>query len=224
MPVPENCLIFIGCNFKSRASQAGLHLPITLPILDKLSSVAPSLVSSPYQTCQFQAMCSLAFFAFLRRIGEMTSTSGRSDTSALQISHISKLLSSSRDLIAFKITVGNFKHSYNVRPFSILVSRQPQSCPVELLAKYLALRGPRPGALFITVDGAPVSGSYFSNQLSSAIQFCGLSPSVYKGHSFRIGAASHAADKGLSDAQIRLLGRWKSNAFLKYLRTPSLCS
>ena len=111
-----------------------------------------------------------------------------------------------------------------VRPFSILVSRQPQSCPVELLAKYLAMRGPRPGALFITVDGAPVSRSHFSNQLSSAIQFCGLSPSVYKGHSFRIGAASHAADKGLSDAQIRLLGRWKSNAFLKYLRTPSLCS
>ena len=182
------------------------RLPITLPILDKLISVTLSLVGSPYQICQFQAMCSLTFFA------------------SLQISHISELLSSSRDLIAFKITFGNFKHSYNVRPFSILVSRQPQSCPVELLAKYLAMRGPRPGALFITVDGAPVSRSHFSNQLSSAIQFCCLSPSVYKGHSFRIGAASHAADKGLSDAQIRLLRRWKSNAFHKYLRTPSLCS
>ncbi|XP_068721811.1 uncharacterized protein [Montipora capricornis] len=117
------------------------RLPITLPILDKLISVSPSLVGSPYQICQFQAMCSLAFFAFLR-IGEMTSTSGRSDTSPLQISHISKLLSSSRDLIAFKITFGNFKHSYNFPPFSILVSGQPQSCPVELLAKYLACKDP----------------------------------------------------------------------------------
>ena len=199
------------------------RLPITLPILDKLISVAPSLVGSPYQICQFQAMCSLAFFAFLR-IGEMTSSNGRTDNPPLQISHISKLLSSSSDLIAFKITFGSFKHSYNARPFSIVVSRQPQSCPVELLLKYLAMRGPRPGALFITVDGLPVSRSQFSNMLSSAIQFCGLSPSVYKGHSFQIGAASHAADKGLSDAQIRLLGRWKSNAFLKYIRTPSLCS
>ena len=86
------------------------------------------------------------------------------------------------------------------------------------------MRGPRPGSLFITVDGAPVSRSHFSNKLSSAIQFCGLSPSVYYGHSFGIGAASHAADMELSDAQIRLLGGWKSNAFLKYLRTPSLCS
>ena len=73
------------------------------PFLDKLISVLPSLVDSRYQICQFQAMCSLPFFAFLR-IGEMTSTSGRSDTSPLQMSHISKLLSSSRDLIAFKIT------------------------------------------------------------------------------------------------------------------------
>lgn len=32
------------------------RLPITLPILDKLISVAPSLVGSPYQICQFQAM------------------------------------------------------------------------------------------------------------------------------------------------------------------------
>ena len=160
-------------------------LPITLPILDELISVAPSLVGSPYQICQFQVMCSLTFFAFLR-IGEMTLTSGRSDTSPLQISHISKLLSSSRDLIAFKITFGIFKHSYNVRPFSIFVSRQPQSCPVELLAKYLAMRGPRPGALFIIVDGATVSRSHFSNQLSSAIQFCGLSLQFTRGTVFEL--------------------------------------
>ena len=25
MPVPKICLIFIGCNFESRASQVGLH-------------------------------------------------------------------------------------------------------------------------------------------------------------------------------------------------------
>jgi len=31
-----------------------------------------------------------------------------------------------------------------------------------------------------------------------------------------------AADQGMFDAQIRALGRWKSNAFLKYIRIPSL--
>ena len=105
------------------------RLPITLPILDKLLSVAPSLVGSSYQISQFQAMCSLAFFAFLR-IVEMTSTGGGNENSPLQFSQISKLLNASKELIAFKINFGNFKHSYKERPFSITVSRQPQVCPV----------------------------------------------------------------------------------------------
>ena len=58
--------------------------------------------------------------------------------------------------------------------------------------------------------------------LSTALKFCGLDPTRYKGHSFRIGAATHAADKGMSDAQIRTMGRWKSNAFLKYIRLQSM--
>lgn len=57
-----------------------------------------------------------------------------------------------------------------------------------------------------------------------AIVLCGQTPYRYKGHSFRIGAASHAADRGLSDAQIRALGRWKSNAFQRYIRVPRLVS
>lgn len=64
----------------------------------------------------------------------------------------------------------------------------------------------------------------FFQKLSICIKYCGLDPSRYKGHSFRIGAASHAAEGGMSDAQIRTLGRWKSNAFLKYIRIQSLSS
>ena len=86
------------------------------------------------------------------------------------------------------------------------------------------MRGAGPDTIFITVDGLPVSRSKFLQRLSTAIQLCGLAPScyMYKAHSFRIGAASHAADRGLSDAQIRALGRWKSNAFQGDITVPSL--
>ena len=62
----------------------------------------------------------------------------------------------------------------------------------------------------------------FNTELQRCLQYCGLDISRYKNHSFRIGGACHAADKGFSDAQIRALGRWKSDAFKVYLRSESI--
>jgi len=124
------------------------HLPITLPILDKLPSLVGSRRCVPWH--------SLPFYILV----EMTYTSGKSP---LWISKMSKVLNTSREL---KITYGNFKHSYNDCPFSIAVSSLPQACPVDFLANYLAMWGSRLGTLFVTMNGASVSRSYFSNQLS----------------------------------------------------------
>ncbi|WAQ94393.1 hypothetical protein MAR_006864, partial [Mya arenaria] len=44
-------------------------------------------------------------------------------------------------------------------------------------------------------------------QSASYLIFCGCDTTLYKGHSFRIGAATSAAEQGLSESQIQ---RWKS--------------
>lgn len=93
---------------------------------------------------------------------------------------------------------------------------------MQHLLLYLQARVHKPGHLFQMPNGSPVPRSIFTEKLSTALKFCGLDPSRYKGHSFRIGAATHAADKGMSDAQIRAMERWKSNAFLKYIRLQSV--
>ncbi|XP_067044181.1 uncharacterized protein [Acropora muricata] len=193
------------------------RLPITLPILHRILEAASSFSSSKYQICQFQAMCSIAFL----RVGEMTSTTGLGPR-PLQIHQVVQLVNDSNTIVALKIVFEDFKHSYNQPPSSMVINRVPIFCPVQLMLDYLALRGNKPGPLFITLHGHPVSRANFTDQLSLAIKFCGLNPARYKGHSFRIGAASHAADRGLSDAQIRVLGRSKSNAFHRYIRIPSV--
>lgn len=152
----------------------------------------------------------------------MTSNSLKDAGVPLQVHQLVKLADASQHVVAFKVNFANFKHNYNQRPFSIVIHRQASFCPVELLLGYLTLRGDRPGPLCLNLDNSPVSRSFFTDLLSLSIQSCGLHPTRYKGHSFRIGAASYAADRGMSDAQIRALGRWKSNAFLKYIRIPSL--
>ena len=196
------------------------RLPITLPILHKIIQAASRFSCSKYQICQFQAMCSIAFYAFLR-VGEMTSTT-RQGPQPLQIHQVVKLVNDSNDIVSLKLTFYDFKHCYNKPPFSIFINRACAFCPVQLLLEYLSMRGHKPGPLFVTSQGCPVSRTTFTDQLSLALKFCGLNPARYKGHSFRIGAASYAADRGLSDTQIRVLGRWRSNAFHRYIRIPSV--
>ena len=48
----------------------------------------------------------------------------------------------------------------------------------------------------------------------------GVDLSGYNGHSFRIGTAATAARMGVNDSLIQTLGRWKSSAFVRYIRTP----
>lgn len=58
-------------------------------------------------------------------------------------------------------------------------------------------------------------------KLSEVIKFIGLDSKQYKGHSFRIGAATHAAQVGFSENAIQNMGRWKSDAVKRYIRIGS---
>ena len=106
--------------------------------------------------------------------------------------------------VALKLVSTNYKHSYNQCPFSIVIHRQPPFCPVQLLLDYLALRSSQPGPLFANLDNISASRSFFTDILRLALTSCGLNSSHCKGHSFRIGAASFAKDRGMSNAQIML--------------------
>ena len=48
-----------------------------------------------------------------------------------------------------------------------------------------------------------------------------MDPSKYNTHSFRIGAAASAKQAGVSDSHLKALGRWKSDAYKKYIRLSS---
>ena len=45
----------------------------------------------------------------------------------------------------------------------------------------------------------------------------GLSHGRWNGHSFRRGAATWAADVGISETEIQTLGRWRSDAYKAYI-------
>lgn len=194
------------------------RLPITVSILERLCTNCALVLDCEYIACMFKAMCTTAFYAFMR-IGEITAS--KQASGVLQLGQVTKLSSASGFIASLKLTFHQFKHHYNQPPVSLIIPRQPGVCPVDNLLRYLSLRGSRPGPLFQHLNGVPVSRTEFDDWLARAIAICGLDSTKYKGHSFRIGAASHAAACGYSDSQIRLLGRWKSDAFKRYIRLTS---
>ena len=93
-------------------------------------------------------------------------------------------------------------------------------CPVSALLCYLAIRPPQQGPLFLFKDDSTFSRPRLVISLRKALSEVGVDPSGYNGHSFRIGAATTAARMGVNDSLIQTLGRWKSSAFVHYIRTP----
>ena len=91
-------------------------------------------------------------------------------------------------------------------------------CPVTALGSYLLLCGSAPGPLFMFSDGRPLTRQQLSS-LQSILHGAGYSGS-YSDHSFCIGAATTAAACGVPDHLIKTLGRWSSDMYQIYIRTP----
>ena len=85
---------------------------------------------------------------------------------------------------------------------------------------YLALRGPRQGPLFLYQGGSYLTRQGFTTLVRTTLQQAGLDDSQYAAHSFRIGAATTEEEVRILDVHMKMLGRWKSNAYQLYVRTP----
>ena len=201
-------------------SSPDVRLPITRSVLQHLVLALNNTNSSAFQRLLYQTMFLVAFYGFFR-VGELTAKSANFQP-LLQIRDL-HFHFKQNFVTSATIVIKDFEHNTNRRPFSVVLERTEGTvlCPVSYLYRYSAVRGSSPGPLFCFADGSPVKTGQFTQQLRQALNFCGLDSSKYKSHSFRIGAASWAAEKGLSDAQIRHLGRWKSDAFKVYIRQSS---
>ncbi len=104
---------------------------------------------------------------------------------------------------------------------AIFVARTSNDlCPASAMIAYLAIRSAAHGPLFRFADGSALSRVRFVSHIRSARSTLGLDGSAYAGHSFRIEAATTVAQSGIGDSTIQALGRWKSAAFLRYIKTP----
>jgi integrase len=103
----------------------------------------------------------------------------------------------------------------------LLAATNDDLCPVEALRSLFGT-DPQPDTspLFRLQRGG-FPKNYLIDRIRVRLRAAGIDPTYYSGHSLRRRAAQEAADKGVPEQEIQLLGRWKSNAVRLYYTTPT---
>ena len=194
------------------------RLPITPELLLKLAGV---WLKGPRGAdgIMLWAAATLCFFGFLRS-GEITVPCDSAFDPATHLTFQDLSVDSLQSPSMLKVNIKVSKTDPFRTGVQVVVGKvEGPLCPVSATLRYLVARGRRDGPLFRFVDGRPLTRSRLVNQVRQALQEGGINSTPYLGHSFRIGAATTAAREGIGDATIKMLGRWRSNAYQLYIKT-----
>lgn len=208
--------------FATKATMAGLkrifasldqprpRRPVTLALLFQLRAL---LDLSSFQARRSWAMCLFAFFGCLR-ISEYAS-------SRLRLRHVKVV--KIRGRYSVRLTIA-FSKTQLLPTQVYLAERSDALCPVRAwLAYRLSLSpassadGDLPAFQLHPEDGAPVSIHAFGRFLKLVADRLHLDPASFSGHSFRRGGATALYQAGVPESQIKAHGRWKSDAFRRYI-------
>ena len=186
-------------------------LPITYHILSSMFS----FLSSSHDHLLLAAALSLQYFACLRA-SELCPNSSLSIVPVR--SDISFCRPDSSLIMIYRC------HSSKTSPhgFEVYVgcSGGPICSPC-IMHHFLTLYPLEPAApLFRFTSGIDLSYRLYNALIKRLVQLAGLDPALYSSHSVRAGAATQAARSGLDPDSIKRLGRWRSQAYMVYLRPP----
>ena len=192
-----------------------------LPITDDLMLVIwNSLDLSLPDHCMFWAACCRGYFGLLRA-SEFTVPNLASFSPSLHLSvqdiSMDSMVSPSYMRVNIK---GSKTDPFRQGCYVHIGAGHLPLCALSALMTYLSLRGNSAGPLFLFQDGRPLSRATLTDWLRQIMASARV-PGNFSSHSFRIGAATVAARNGVPDHLIQAMGRWSSNAYQLYIKTPS---
>lgn len=204
-------LLHLLCTGIKRSQGTPIHtrLPITINVLQTLKSQLRRDSSfSPLEKRLLWAAFTLAFYGFLR--------ASEFATSNLLWQHI--------HLAGNRYTV--FIQQSKTDPFRCghtiaIHATGTSTCPVRALRLYAEATTPSQDNSPVFKGGrfSPLDRQHLTTTIRHLLQNTQYSHQHYTSHSFRSGAATTAAAAGIPDWLIKVLGRWRSNAYQAYIRS-----
>lgn len=202
-----------------KTKETRTRLPITPDILRQIYRLwQPN--RHEYETILMWAASTLCFFGFFR-MGELTIPNDKAYDGSIHLSPGDIATDSHTNPTMLQVHLKTSKTDRDRKGATVIVGRtKDQLCPVSAVLAYLAIRGTTPGPLFQLENGIPLTKTRFILKFREALTQIGIDASKYAGHSFRIGAATTAAQHGIEDSVIQKMGRWRSTAYLSYIQPP----
>ena len=198
------------------------RLPITPSILKCMKAVwiPTSNLRIKRDNKMLWAACTLCFFGFFR-VGELMSSSTSSYDPETQLTFRDIAIDNVKSPTLLQVHLKASKTDPFREGVDVYVGKSGNDiCPISAMSAYLSSRGGQDGPLFLFEDGTFLTKDRFVSAVREALKLIGIDPSKYSGHSFRRGAATTAQSRGISDVTIKMLGRWKSSAYTRYIQTP----
>ena len=193
--------------------------PVTPDLLRKIKGVWDPRAGE-VDVVMLWAACCLAYFGFMR-IGELTVPSDGAYDASAHLLWGDIMVDDPACPSRMEVRIKASKTDPFRQGISLFIGKVASDlCPVSAMLAYLVVRGSHAGPLFKFSDGRSLTRQRLVTAVKEALDAAGVESGQYSGHSFRIGAATTAAARGLEDSTVRTLGRWKSLAYLEYIRIP----
>ena len=191
-----------------KPNQSQARLPVTPSIMAKIKGILDR--SPDFESCMLWAACCIGFFGFMRcgefMLPDATPFDASKHLTAADIAVDSHHDPTNSVCAHQKIKDGSVWRGHHDLLGKDVISNLPCHSHPQLSS-----HPSRP--LFVTADSKPVTKQRFIRKIREVLAKAGIDASGYKGHSFRIGAATTAAACGLNEGMSKTLGRWASSAY-----------
>ncbi len=192
--------------------------PISRAMLHQLIDHLPIVISDSYQCAMYTAVFLLMYYACLQ-VGEVAVSHHHDNI--LRLENL-QIVQANSEITACILHFHAYKHSRgNHAKLRINAGQQAKYCPVNRTMQYPKLRGLQPGPIFVTKCGQPINRSQVASTLKACSSIAHLQPDSINTHSFRAGRTSDLA-QSLTPSVIQHVGRWKSDAYQRYIRPDTI--
>jgi hypothetical protein len=191
--------------------------PITARVLRRILHVTPP---NSWNNVMFRHMCILAYFGFLRQ-AEFTAKSITAKVFP-RCSHVAVHQADptlrTLNLPASKADVFRLGVAVKFAPTGL-----PLLDPVNVIDEHMQLLAtakldsPTDPLFRDSLTGKAFSRERFTAMLKTALRRAHYPANTLTGHSFRRGAATDLHEAGVPDSDIKVLGRWASWCFVRYI-------